>query len=117
MDNKRIGQFISNKRKELGMTQLQLADMLDVSNKTVSKWETGEGYPDILTIPKLCQAIGVSADDFFAGEQVSNEISKNSNSIGKNTRTNLSGKQQLKAFFLSMLIGIITVFGMMFLKP
>lgn len=68
MDNKKIGQFLAKRRKTLALTQQQLADQIGVSNKAISKWETGEGYPDITSIPELCAALHISTDDFFAGE-------------------------------------------------
>ncbi len=68
MDNKKIGSFIAERRKELGLTQQQLADLLSVSNKAISKWETGEGYPEVSIIPQLCKNLSISTDDFFAGE-------------------------------------------------
>ncbi|MDR2903387.1 MAG: helix-turn-helix domain-containing protein [Clostridiales bacterium] len=67
MDNKKIGLFLAKRRKVLDMTQQQLAGQIGVSNKAISKWETGEGYPDITSIPDLCDALGISADEFFAG--------------------------------------------------
>jgi len=67
MDNKKIGDFISERRKHLGLTQQRLADQLSVSNKAISKWETGEGYPEITTIPDLCNVLSISTDEFFVG--------------------------------------------------
>ena len=72
MDIKKIGKFLSEKRKSMGLTQQDVADCIGVSNKAISKWETGEGYPDISSIPELCRILEISADDFFAGETVSN---------------------------------------------
>lgn len=70
MDNKKIGQFISERRKDLGLTQQQLAEHLGVSNKAISKWETGEGYPDITIVLELSKALGVTADELLRGEMV-----------------------------------------------
>ena len=52
MDNDRFAQTIKNARLKKGYTQSQLAELLNVSNKTISKWETGRGYPDI-TLPNV----------------------------------------------------------------
>lgn len=67
MDTKQIGQFIAGSRKRLGMTQQQLADQLRLSNKTISKWETGEGLPDISSLPALAQLLGTTVDCLLAG--------------------------------------------------
>lgn len=62
-----IGKRISELRKKSGMTQMALAQMLDVSDRTVSKWETGQGYPDITIFPKLSALFGVSIDYLLVG--------------------------------------------------
>ena len=53
MDNVIFGKFVRESRKEKGLTQKQLADLLHVSDKTVSKWENGQTMPDILLLPQL----------------------------------------------------------------
>ena len=58
MDSKETGRFICALRKSKGLTQLALAELLGVSNRTVSKWETGEGMPDISLLPELAAALG-----------------------------------------------------------
>lgn len=56
-------------RKEKGLTQQELADQLGVSNKTVSRWESGGGYPDVPLLVPLARALGVTADDLLDGEK------------------------------------------------
>ena len=58
MDAKRVGALISAQRRAQGMTQQQLADRIGVTNRAVSKWETGQGLPDIAVLPELAQALG-----------------------------------------------------------
>lgn len=53
MNNVKTGQFISEKRKSLGFTQQELAEKLQITNKAVSKWETGDGMPDIQILVHL----------------------------------------------------------------
>ena len=65
MDNKQVGRFISKLRKSKDLTQNELADMLNISNKTVSKWETGEGLPDVSVLPELARALDVSVDEIL----------------------------------------------------
>ena len=70
MDQARIGRFIAERRKALGLTQRQLAERLAVSDKAVSKWETGRGLPDVLLMPPLCAALGITVNDLLSGERV-----------------------------------------------
>lgn len=69
MDCGTIGNTIAALRKKQGMTQSELAERLDVSDKAVSKWETGQGYPDITLFPILSQIFGVSIDYLMLGEK------------------------------------------------
>lgn len=69
MDAKSIGNTIAKLRKKNGMTQLALANKLDVSDKAVSKWESGQGYPDISVFPRLAALFGVSIDYLMLGEK------------------------------------------------
>ena len=69
MDSKLIGGFIAELRKEKGLTQAAIAEQLNISNRTVSKWENGDGYPDITTIPKLAEILGVTADELLSGKR------------------------------------------------
>lgn len=69
MDAKTIGNIIAKLRKQNGMTQLELAKRLDVSDKAVSKWESGQGYPDITVFPRLASFFGVSIDYLMLGEK------------------------------------------------
>ena len=64
-----IGNFIENKRKELNLTQAQLAEKLGVSNKTVSKWENGKCMPDYGVIQPLCTELGVTVSELMDGEE------------------------------------------------
>ncbi len=63
-----IGHIISKRRKELGMTQQQLADQLFVTVQAVSKWETGAGNPDIHMLPQISKIIKIDIDDLFENE-------------------------------------------------
>ncbi len=67
------GEMIKNLREKKGLTQAQLGDMLSVSDKTVSKWETHRGYPDITLLEPLAGALSVSVGELLSGENVTNE--------------------------------------------
>lgn len=69
MDQISIGKFIAKKRKERNLTQEQLAECLGVSNKTVSKWETGKCMPDYSVIKSLCEELKISVSELMDGEE------------------------------------------------
>jgi len=64
-----IGEFLATLRKAHGYTQQQVADELGISNRTLSAWEQGRAYPDILTLPALAELYGVTADEIINGER------------------------------------------------
>lgn len=63
------GSFLSKKRKEKNMTQAELAERLNVSNKTISKWETGKCMPDYSVIEQLCNELGITVAEMLDGEE------------------------------------------------
>lgn len=69
-----IGNFIAKKRREKNMTQVQLAEKLNVSSKTISKWETGKCMPDYSVIELLCQELGISMAELMDGEEEAEKI-------------------------------------------
>ena len=69
MDNQKFGQFIQHLRKEKGWTQLELAEKLHVTDKAVSKWERGAGFPDIKMIEPLARALDVSILEIMCSEK------------------------------------------------
>ena len=69
MEKKTIGKFITALRKANGMTQKDLAEQLNVSDKTVSRWERDEGAPDLSMIPVLAEIFEVSCDELLKGER------------------------------------------------
>ena len=68
MDAKKTGALIAARRKALGLTQKELAGRLIVSDKAVSKWETGAGYPEVTLLPLLAETLGITVDELLAGE-------------------------------------------------
>ena len=67
MDNTQFGAFVAQLRKEQGLTQKELADRLHVTDKAVSKWETGKGFPDIKLLEPLAQALDISLVELLQG--------------------------------------------------
>ena len=74
MDAQKTGRFIAFLRKQKCLTQTALADKLNISNRTVSKWEHGDGFPDITILPELAEALGVSVDELLKGEKSENAV-------------------------------------------
>jgi transcriptional regulator with XRE-family HTH domain/DNA-directed RNA polymerase subunit RPC12/RpoP len=68
MDLKKTGQFIAERRKEKNLTQAKLAEILFISEKTISKWETGKGFPDTSLILPLCEALDISANELLSAK-------------------------------------------------
>ena len=72
MDQYVTGEMIRNAREALGLSQAKLGELLNISDKTVSKWETGRGYPDISMLESLASALGLSVTELLAGKSVTN---------------------------------------------
>ena len=69
MENQKVGSFIATTRKEKEMTQQDLAKILNVTDKAVSKWERGLGFPDIKLLKPLAEALGISVMELMNGER------------------------------------------------
>ncbi len=76
MDQVKIGRFIAQMRKEKELTQRQLADELLISDKTVSKWETGKGLPEVSLMMPLCETLNITVNELLSGERISEESYK-----------------------------------------
>ncbi|MCH5197970.1 MAG: helix-turn-helix domain-containing protein [Oscillospiraceae bacterium] len=71
MDQQKIGKFIAERRKMQGYTQMQLAEKLNITDRAVSKWETGRALPDTSIMMELCGILKISVNDLLSGEVVS----------------------------------------------
>ena len=85
MDLVKIGKYIAGKRKNLGLTQKQLAEKIGMSDKSVSKWERGICLPDVSLYFDLCSILGISINEFLAGEDIVHE------NIEKKSEENIIG--------------------------
>ncbi len=74
LNAEQTGKFIGDRRKELNMTQRELADMIHVSDKAVSRWETGKGFPDIHSLEDLASALDVSLVELLKGEKIETPV-------------------------------------------
>ena len=69
MDQLKTGKFIAEMRKSKGLTQKQLADALLISDKTVSKWECGNGLPEVSLMLPLCEILGITVNELITGKR------------------------------------------------
>ena len=83
MDAAKIGDFLSALRKAQGYTQQAVAEKLNLSNKTISKWESGGGLPDITVLPALAELYGVTVDEILAGQRLDRDPSPTARTHGR----------------------------------
>lgn len=106
MDLAKIGKYIAEKRKALGLTQKQLAEKLGMSDKSVSKWERGICLPDVSIYHDLCQILGISINEFLAGEDISEEkiVEKSEENIIGVTTDSRNKQKRLKTMIVILLV-------------
>lgn len=73
IDQEKSGKYISEKRKQLGITQKELAERVGLTDKAVSKWETGKSIPDSFVLDELCRILNISFNEYISGEDISKE--------------------------------------------
>lgn len=113
MDQIKIGKFISSKRKEKNITQSKLAEMLNITDSAISKWENGACLPDASTMPLLCEILGITINDLFSGELV--DMKDNEKRLEENLLEMTRWKEKRDRELLSMELFIgFTVSIMMF---
>ena len=110
MDQKLTGQFIAKIRKEKGFTQKQLAELLLISDKTVSKWETGGGLPEVSLMLPLCKILGITVNELLSAERISETEYK------KKAEENLMNlieerKENKRKLWLEVVVMAITLLG------
>ena len=77
MNQEKIGKFIAECRKEKGLTQVQLAEKLGTTDKSISKWENGVCLPDSSQYESLCNILNITINELFAGKKIKDEDYKN----------------------------------------
>ena len=108
MDQIRIGKFIAESRKSRNLTQRQLAEMLSISDKTISKWECGKGLPEVSLMLPLCAALNITVNDLLSGEKVSSmEYQKKAE--GNMISLMKENEENRRRMALSIITGAITI--------
>ena len=81
MDQLKIGKFIAERRKMNGLTQMQLAEKLNITDRAISKWENGKSLPDSSIMLELCEVLGITVNDLLSGEVVTMNDYKDSEKL------------------------------------
>ncbi len=109
MNQEKIGQFIADTRKQSGLTQKELAKRMGISDKTISKWECGNGIPDITYLESLCEALNINVNELLSGNRLSDtdysaKAEENIMNLMKENKLNLKNNK------LQIIVGIIMIF-------
>ena len=109
MDQVKIGKFIAERRKSIGLTQMQLGEKLSVTDRAVSKWETGKAMPDSSIMLELCDILQINVNDLLCGEiimkdEYDKEIKKKLIELIKEKEEN-----DKRLLSLEVVIGILSV--------
>ncbi len=115
MDKLSVGRFIAEQRKAKELTQKQLADELNVTDKAVSKWETGRNYPDVEMIERLSAFFGVTVNDVLSGKVISQ--TSFAEEADKNVVQAMKDTKKAKSVFKGVMTGIVlfpVVLGIVF---
>ena len=109
MDQVKIGKFIAECRKSKGLTQMQLAEKFNITDRAVSKWENGKSMPDSSIMLELCDALGISVNDLLSGEVVAME--NYNKEMEKQLLEMIQQKQEAEKRLLKLeiILGIIAV--------
>ena len=107
MDQVKIGKFISDERKAKGYTQKQLSELLGISDKTISKWERGNGFPEASLLLPLCNELEITVNELLTGERISqqNYKKKAEENMVNMIREKEENKQKI---LLTTMIGVIS---------
>lgn len=114
MNQQKIGKFIANCRKEKELTQQQLADKLNVTSKTISRWENGNYMPDLSLIQQLSKELNVSINELLSGEKIKQneyqeKLEENIINIVNNSKKQMAGVR----VFTAMLSTLFSIFILM----
>lgn len=105
MNNENIGAFLAELRKEKGLNQRELAEKLNVTDKAISKWETGKGMPDVSNLIPLANILEVSVTDILSGKQTHNDIEEENKTIVQVIeQTETKSKRKIVKTIISILL-------------
>ena len=109
MDQIKIGKFIAERRKSKKLTQASLAEKLNITDRAISKWETGKGMPDSSIMLELCSELDITVNELLSGEMI--EMNNYNESVEKNLLDMVKQKEEADKRLLSMeiVIGVLSL--------
>ena len=107
MDMIKVGRFISTKRKEQNLTQMQLAEKLSITDRAVSKWECGKALPDSSIMIELCEILNISVNELLTGEEI--EMEKYDKQVEKNLIEMVKQKEESDKRLLNIEIVLMAI--------
>lgn len=117
MDQIKIGRFIAERRRLQGLTQAQLAEKLNITDRAVSKWETGRSLPDATLMLALCEILGISVNELLSGEKVTMENNQEKNEqllLEMAKEIERKNKTIWSAMWIIMIVSILALFAGLF---
>ena len=107
MDLVKIGKFIADCRKKKNLTQMQLAEKLNITDRAISKWECGKAMPDSSIMLELCEVLGISVNELLTGEEL--EMEKYNKQVEQNLIEMVKQKEESDKRLLNIEIVLITI--------
>ena len=114
----KIGKFIAERRKEINLTQTQLAEMLNITDRAVSKWERGKSLPDSSIMLELCAILKITANDLLSGEKINMENNnQNSEQLLLDMAAELEKKNKIvwSSMWVIMIVSITALLAGLFI--
>lgn len=113
MNQEKIGKFIAQRRKIVGLTQMQLAEKLGVTDRAVSKWETGKSMPDTSIMLDLCKILSISVNELLTGEEIFMENLKENNEKLIMELAQQKEEADKRLLRMEVLLGVISIIFML----
>ena len=116
MDQLKVGKFIADCRKEKGLTQMQLAERLGITDKAISKWERGIAMPDSSIMLALCEQLGITVNELLSGEKISMDNNQKNEELLLEMAKELERKNKTiwSAMWAIMAVSFLGLFGGLF---
>ncbi len=117
MDQEKVGRFIAQRRKDANLTQMQLAERLNITDRAVSKWENGRSMPDTSIMMDLCRELDISVNELLSGEVVEMENNQNNEKLLLDMAKEIERRNKTiwSAMWTIMIVSMIALLGGLFI--